>query len=88
MPKEKFEVGENAEVRCRHVAGGRHVEGWLAGKVIAADHRMAAVQFETDVFSSNGFRIPDRTLWCAHGSRNIRRQSETADETDGTDKSN
>ena len=88
MPKQKFEVGESAEVHCRHVADGQRIEGWLAGKVIAADHRMAAVQFETDVFSSNGFRIPDRTLWCAHGSRNIRRLKETTDETDGTDKSN
>ena len=88
MPKQKFEVGESAEVHCRHIAGGQRVEGWLAGKVIAADHRMAAVQFETDVFSSNGFRIPDRTLWCAHSSRNIRRLKETTDETDGTDKSN
>ena len=78
MPKQKFEVGESAEVHCRHIAGGQRVEGWLAGKVIAADHRMAAVQFETDVFSSNGFRIPDRTLWCAHGSRNIRRPKDSS----------
>jgi hypothetical protein len=36
---------------------------------------MAAVQFKTDVYSSNGHPIPDRILWCTHGSRNIRRLS-------------
>jgi hypothetical protein len=71
--REKFSIGEAAEVFCRHIAGDRRVEGWLAGKVVSADHRMVAVQFATDVFSSHGIRIPDRTLWCAHGSRNIRR---------------
>ena len=73
MPKEKFSVGDTAEVKCRHIANGNIVEGWLAGVVVEADHRMAAVKFETDVYSSNGWRIPDRILWCAHGSPNIRR---------------
>ncbi len=78
MAKEKYRAGEGAEIFCVHVADGRRIEGWLAGKVVAADHRMAAVQFETDVFSSNGFRIRDRTLWCAHGSRNIRRPKDSS----------
>ena len=46
---------------------------WLAGTVVQADNRMLAVQFDTVVFSSNGWLIPDRILWCAHGSPNIRR---------------
>ncbi|MBM4423363.1 MAG: hypothetical protein FJ030_08220 [Chloroflexi bacterium] len=73
MPKEKFVVGEKAEVKCAHLANGRVVEDWLTGTVVEADHRMAAIQFTADVFSSNGWRIPDRILWCAHGSPNIRR---------------
>jgi hypothetical protein len=56
-----------------HVKDGKPIEDWLAGTVVEADHRMAAIKFETDVFSSNGWRIPDRILWCAHGSPNLRR---------------
>ncbi len=78
MGREKFSVGDPVEVLCDHVRGGERVNGWIAGTVVAADHRMAAVRFATDVFSSNGWLIPDRTLWCAHGSRNLRRvESET-----------
>jgi hypothetical protein len=73
MPRAKFVVGEQVEVRCDHIRDGRRVNDWLPGKVIQVDRRMAAVQFETDVFSSNGWAIPDRVLWCAHGSPNIRR---------------
>jgi len=73
MAKEKFQIGEVAEIRCWHVRDGKLIKGWLAGKVVEADHRMAGIKFETDVFSSNGWRVPDRTLWCAHGSPNLRR---------------
>jgi hypothetical protein len=31
------------------------------------------------VYSSNGHPIPDRILWCAHGSRNIRRHSDRSE---------
>jgi hypothetical protein len=75
MPREKFGVGERVEVRCDHVQNGRLVNDWLPGVVVSADYRMVAVQFDTDVFSSNGWLIPDRTLWCAHGSPNIRRRA-------------
>ena len=49
------------------------VEDWLPGIVVETDYRMAAIQFEAAVFSSNGGRIPNRILWCAHGSPNLRR---------------
>jgi hypothetical protein len=73
MPREKFSVGERVEMRCDHIRGGRRVNDWLAGVVVEADHRMLAVKFEAEVYSSNGWLIPDRILWCAHGSPNIRR---------------
>jgi hypothetical protein len=73
MPKEKFSVGEAAEVKCFHKQNGEVVEDWLAGVVVEADYRMAAIRFEADVFSSNGWQIPNRILWCAHGSPNLRR---------------
>jgi hypothetical protein len=77
MPYAKYTVGEGVEVLCDHIQDGQRVHDWLAGTVVEADHRMAAVKFNTDVYSSNGYKIPDRTLWCAHGSRNIRRASST-----------
>jgi hypothetical protein len=73
VPFEKFTVGESVEMLCDHIRAGQIVNDWLPGRVVAADARMVAVKFEADVYSSNGWRIPDRTLWCAHGSRNIRR---------------
>jgi hypothetical protein len=76
MPRAKFEVGEAVEMRCTHVRDGRLVTDWLPGIVAATDHRMLAVRFEIDVFVGAGQRISDRTLWCTHGSRNLRRPSE------------
>ena len=72
----KFVIGERVEMRCDHIQDGQRVNDWLSGKVIQTDHRMLAVQFDADVFASNGWLIPDRTLWCAHGSPNIRRPEE------------
>lgn len=76
MAKEKFSIGEKAEVKCLHLRNGEVVEDWLVGIVVETDYRMAAIQFETNVFSSNGWMIPNRTLWCAHGSPNLRRPSD------------
>jgi len=73
MPRSKLTVGEKVEVHCYHRQADRVAKGWLAGEVVQADHRMVAVRFTTDVFSNNGWLIPDRTLWCAHGSPNLRR---------------
>lgn len=76
MAKEKYSVGEKAEVKCLHIVGGKLIEGWLTGTVVDADYRMAAIRFDTDVYASNGQRIPERILWCAHGSPNIRRPAQ------------
>jgi hypothetical protein len=77
MGRVKFAVGEVVEMRCAHRRDGRLVTDWLAGTVSAADQRMLAVRFEAEVFVA-GQRIPDQTLWCTHGSRNLRRLSESA----------
>ena len=72
MAHKKFAAGERVEVRCRHRSADEWQQDWVAGVVVEADYRMAAVRFECDVQSSNGWLIPDRTLWLAHGSPNIR----------------
>ncbi len=73
MPREKFKVGERVEVLCDHMRDGERVNDWLPGTVVEVDRRMAAVQFSTDVFAATGWQVPDRILWCAHGSPHIRR---------------
>jgi hypothetical protein len=80
MGRAKFQVGERVEMRCPHVRAGRLVTDWLAGVVVQADYRMAAVQFDQLVLSSTGRPIPDQVLWCTHGSPNLRRPArENAD---------
>jgi hypothetical protein len=63
-------------MRCWHRQDDRLVLDWLPGRVVAGDLRMLAVRFEAEVFANTGQAIPDRTLWCTHGSRNIRRPGE------------
>jgi hypothetical protein len=78
VARAKFVIGEAVEVRCEHLQHGRRVLGWLPGIVVRADRRMAAVQFEAEVYASDGRPVAERILWCAHGSRNIRRQGDAA----------
>jgi len=73
VARAKFEVGEAVEMRCLHRRDGRLVADWLPGIVAAADYRMLGVKFAVEVFTNNGLAIPDRILWCAHGSPNLRR---------------
>ncbi len=70
-------------MRCLHRRDGQLVVDWLPGTVTAVDHRMLGVRLEAEVFSNTGLPIPDRTLWCTHGSPNLRRpgKSEPADLT-------
>jgi hypothetical protein len=76
VARAKFEVGEPVEMRCLHRGEGQLVLAWLVGSVVAADYRMLGVRFETDVFANTGLAIPDRILWCTHGSPNLRRPGE------------
>ncbi len=73
MAREKFEVGEQVEMLCAHIRDGQRAVDWLPGKVVQVDYRMVAVQFDVAVYSNDGWLIPDRTLWCTHGSHNLRR---------------
>lgn len=74
MSRDKYVVGELVEVFCYHLRDGVLTRDWLPGAVLQVDDRMAAVRFDTDVYSNNGYFIPDRTLWLAHGSPRARRR--------------
>jgi hypothetical protein len=66
-------------MRCQHRQAGRIVVDWLPGRVSAADHWMLGVIFAVDVFANTGQAVPDRTLWCTHGSPNLRRPGDRAE---------
>lgn len=72
MYQQKFSAGDRVEVYCDHQKNGRRVRDWLQGVVVQADYRMAGIQFLANVYLTDGWMVPDRILWCAHGSKNIR----------------
>jgi hypothetical protein len=43
------------------------------GTVVQVDPKMVAVQFQENVYLTDGWMVPDHVLWCPKGSANIRR---------------
>jgi SUMO ligase MMS21 Smc5/6 complex component len=70
---EIYEVGDQVEVYCDHVLEGDRIRDWLQGTVVQVDPKMIAVQFEENVYLTDGWMIPDHVLWCPKGSNNIRK---------------
>jgi hypothetical protein len=67
-----YEVGDRVEVLCDHNQEGMRVRDWLQGVVVQSEEKMVAVQFNEDVYLTNGWMVPDRVLWCRQKSANIR----------------
>ena len=75
MPEEEHEyrVGERVEVYCDHDdKNEERVRGWLKGIVVQVDPKMVAVQFQTNVYLTDGWMVPDRILWYPTNSEHIR----------------
>ncbi|MBI3159303.1 MAG: hypothetical protein HYZ26_06875 [Chloroflexi bacterium] len=69
----EFRVGDLVEVNCDHEGvKGERVRGWLQGVVVQVDPKIVAVQFEENVYLTDGWMVPDHVLWCPHDSANIR----------------
>jgi hypothetical protein len=51
---------------------GERVRDWLVGTVVQVDPKMIAVQFQENVYLTDGWMVPDHVLWCPKTSRNIR----------------
>ena len=69
----EFGVGDLVEVYCDHEDDkGERVRGWLKGVVVQVDPKIVAVQFEENVFLTDGWMVPDHVLWYPHDSSNIR----------------
>ncbi len=70
--EELYEVGDAVEVYCDHVINDKRLRGWLGGVVVQADVKMVAIQFQEDVYLTDGWMIPDHVLWCPQNSNKIR----------------
>jgi hypothetical protein len=67
-----FEVGDTVEVFCDHEKNRDRIRGWVKGIVVQVDHKLAAVQFRSNVYLTDGWMVPDRILWFPINSENIR----------------
>ena len=71
--KEAYKVGDQVEVFCDHEdKEGVRIRDWLEGTVVQVDSKMIAVQFEENVYLTDGWMVPDHVLWCPKISSNIR----------------
>jgi hypothetical protein len=69
---EPFEVGGAVDVYCDHDKDGERIRDWLVGTIVQVDPKMVAVQFQENVYLTDGWMVPDRVLWCPKDSPNIR----------------
>ncbi len=67
-----YRVGDQVEVFCDHEQNGDRVRDWLKGTVVQVDPKMIAVQFQDNVYLTDGWMVPDHVLWCPKTSSNIR----------------
>lgn len=71
--KEAYQVGDRVEVFCDHLdEEGNRIRDWLTGTVVQVDPKLIAVQFEENVYLTDGWMVPDHVLWCPKISRNVR----------------
>jgi len=69
---EAFQVGDRVEVYCDHERGNERVRDWLEGVVVQVDPKMLAIQFQENVYLTDGWMVPDHVLWCPKNSKTIR----------------
>ena len=71
--EEVFKVGDPVEFYCDHEdENGDRVRDWLKGTVVQADAKRVAVQFQQNVYLTDGWMVPDHVLWCPQKSQKIR----------------
>lgn len=68
-----YQVGDRVEVYCDHDDDrNNRVRGWLTGTVVQVDSKMVAVQFQQNVYLTDGWMVPDHVLWCPKDSKHMR----------------
>ena len=66
-----FEIGDHVEVFCDHDWNEDRIRDWLEGVVVKKSPKKVAVQFNQNVYLTDGWMVPDRVLWCQISSSNI-----------------
>jgi len=67
-----FAVSDKVEVYCDHEIDEDRIRGWLKGIIVQIDNKMIAVQFQSNVYLTDGWMVPDRILWYPIKSEHIR----------------
>ena len=70
--EETYQVGDRVEVFCDHDHNGDRVRDWLEGTIVQVDPKMLAIQFQENVYLTDGWMVPDHVLWCPKDSINLR----------------
>ena len=71
--REEYNVGDRVEVLCDHENNqSERIRDWLTGTVVQVDQKMIAVQFQENVYLTDGWMVPDHVLWIPKLSNNIR----------------
>jgi len=69
----EYKVADRVEVYCDHDdKNEERVRGWLKGVVAQVDDKLVAVQFQVNVYLTEGWMVPDRILWFPTNSKDIR----------------
>ena len=69
----EFQVGDVVEVFCDHEnEKNDRVRDWLEGIIVQVEPKLVAVQFEENVYLTDGWMVPDHVLWCPFVSTSIR----------------
>jgi hypothetical protein len=70
--EEAYHVGDQVEVYCDHDKNGNRIRDWLVGTVVQVDPKMIAVQFQENVYLTDGWMVPDHVLWYPKTSNYLR----------------
>jgi len=71
--KEQYKVGDRVDVFCDHEnPQGNRIRDWLIGTVVQVDPKMIAVQFQENVYLTDGWMVPDHVLWYPKLSNHLR----------------
>ena len=70
--EDTYAVSDKVEVYCDHEVDEERTRGWLKGIIVQIDNKMIAVQFQSNVFLTDGWMVPDRILWYPENSEHIR----------------
>ncbi len=71
---DSYQVGDTVEAFCDHEKSDQRIKGWLKGTVVQIDGKLVAVQFQSEVYLTDGWMVPDHILWFTQSSSQLRQK--------------